>query len=65
MKGAVADNAVKFLLFADSTTLKPAGMLSGLTINDWASAIESSATPIFPHWGQIGFSTQRSRLVIL
>jgi hypothetical protein len=54
----------KFLLFSNSTTLKPAGMLSGRTVHDRPSGIESSAEPVFPHAGHLRISIQRSRVVI-
>src|SRR5450631_1888565 len=44
----------------DSKTLKPSGKLS-TCISEEPSICESSAGPLFSHWGQRRFSTQRSR----
>src|SRR5450432_4573640 len=44
----------------DSITLKPSGKLS-TCISEEPSICESSAGPLFSHWGQRRFSTQRSR----
>ena len=44
----------------DSMTLKPSGKLSTCT-SEQPSICESSAGPVFSHWGQRRFSTQRSR----
>src|ERR1700724_2791971 len=44
----------------DSITLKPSGKLSTCTSKE-PSVCESSAGPVFSHWGQRRFSTQRSR----
>ena len=44
----------------DSITLKPSGKLS-TCISEQPSICESSAGPVFSHWGQRRFSTQRSR----
>ena len=55
----------KFLLFPDSTNLKPAGTLSGRTVHDCLSVIESLAAPVLPHCGHLRFSIQWSRVVIV
>src|ERR1700730_16976498 len=44
----------------DSITLKPSGKLS-TCISEQPSICESSAGPVFSHWGQRRFSTQRAR----
>src|SRR5258706_935047 len=54
----------KLMLFSDSMTSKPLGIVSTCTFHEYASTVESRASPVLRQRGHLRFSTQRSRAVL-